>query len=130
MTVPGTKSILSPLYRGRLAPSPTGYRDSYNGAMITAAIASEVELSGFAVIEEVLSTREVEGLKDALDQIAPNRSVLKRGGVFAVRNLLDVSAVRELANSSAIRELVEPVLGPHCVPVRGILFDKIPDANW
>jgi ectoine hydroxylase-related dioxygenase (phytanoyl-CoA dioxygenase family) len=28
------------------------------------------------------------------------------------------------------RELVEPILGSEFFPVRGILFDKIPDANW
>jgi ectoine hydroxylase-related dioxygenase (phytanoyl-CoA dioxygenase family) len=38
--------------------------------------------------------------------------------------------VGEVAHSTTVRELVEPVLGPDCFPVRGILFDKIPGANW
>jgi hypothetical protein len=29
-----------------------------------------------------------------------------------------------------VRDLVEPILGSNFLPVRGILFDKIPDANW
>ncbi|MBA3243400.1 MAG: phytanoyl-CoA dioxygenase family protein, partial [Acidobacteria bacterium] len=39
-------------------------------------------------------------------------------------------SVRELAGSSIICALVEPVLGPDCFVVRGILFDKTPDAPW
>jgi len=65
---------------------------------------------------------------ERIDQAA---SIRRRGGVFAVRNLLDASAeVRDLTHSPTIRTLVEPILGPQCFPVRGILFDKIPDANW
>jgi hypothetical protein len=57
--------------------------------------------------------------------------VRRRGGIFAARNLLDVfPEVQRLARSPVIRELVVPVLGSDCFPVRGILFDKIPGANW
>jgi len=45
--------------------------------------------------------------------------------------LLDASvAVNGLASSQAIRALVAPILGNDFFPVRGILFDKIADANW
>ena len=35
-----------------------------------------------------------------------------------------------LAFSAALRTLVEPVLGPNAFAVRGLLFDKTPEANW
>jgi ectoine hydroxylase-related dioxygenase (phytanoyl-CoA dioxygenase family) len=35
-----------------------------------------------------------------------------------------------LANSEVIRELVRPILGNKFLAVRGLLFDKIPEANW
>ena len=90
-----------------------------------------VETEGFAIVEGVLSRATVEHLLTSLEHIGDTRSVRKRGGIFAVRNLLDVSPeVRELAHSEAVRALVEPVLGERFFPVRGILFDKIPDANW
>jgi ectoine hydroxylase-related dioxygenase (phytanoyl-CoA dioxygenase family) len=38
--------------------------------------------------------------------------------------------VRELADSPAIRDLITLILGRSFRPVRGILFDKIPNANW
>ena len=48
-----------------------------------------------------------------------------------VRGLLQASqAVRELARSPEIRALVTPTLGESAFAVRGILFDKTPDANW
>ena len=91
----------------------------------------EVRIDGFAVVENVLSRQQVDDLLHALERIGDTGSVRKRGGIFAVRNLLDESAeVRKLAESDAVRALVEPILGAHFFPVRGILFDKIPDANW
>ncbi len=94
-------------------------------------IGSAVETDGFAIVEDVLPHSAVEHLLTSLEHIGDTGSVRKRGGIFAVRNLLDVSPeVRELAHSEAIRTLVEPVLGERFFPVRGILFDKIPDANW
>jgi hypothetical protein len=94
-------------------------------------IFAEVEQSGFSVIEDVLSASQSARLLAALDRIEEANSVRIRGSVFAIRNLLDVSVeVCELAGSDSIRALVEPVLGPDFFPVRGVLFDKIPDANW
>jgi len=95
------------------------------------ALKADVERDGFAIRENILSAREVEQLLGALQRIDQSASLRKRGGVFAVRNLLDVSSeVRELADSELIRKLVEPILGTDFIPVRGIFFDKIPDANW
>ena len=94
-------------------------------------IGKRVEKDGFAIMEGLLPHTVVEHLLTSLEHISDTGSVRKRGGVFAVRNLLDASPeVRELAHSEAIRTLVEPVLGERFFPVRGILFDKIADANW
>jgi ectoine hydroxylase-related dioxygenase (phytanoyl-CoA dioxygenase family) len=50
-----------------------------------------------------------------------------RGGM---RHLLDRPSVCALARSAPVRAVAEAVLGPECFAVRGILFDKTPDANW
>ncbi len=39
-------------------------------------------------------------------------------------------AIGSLAASPILRALIDPTLGPNAVPVRAILFDKTPDANW
>jgi hypothetical protein len=94
-------------------------------------IQEEIRENGFATRESVLSTRVINELLVALERVSQGSSVRMRGGIFAIRNLLDAfPVVRELADSGAIRSLVEPVLGPHAFPVRGIFFDKVPCANW
>jgi hypothetical protein len=94
-------------------------------------IGERVETDGFAIVEGVLTRTTIEHLLVSLEHISGTGSVRKRGGVFAVRNLLDaLPDVRELAHSKVIRTLVEPVLGERFFPVRAILFDKIADANW
>ncbi len=97
----------------------------------SASLSETIAASGYAVVEDVLSQNTVTELLAAMEQMGDNGGVRKRGGIFAVRNLLDVSPeVMKLANSDALRELVAPILGVEFFPVRGILFDKIPDANW
>jgi ectoine hydroxylase-related dioxygenase (phytanoyl-CoA dioxygenase family) len=95
------------------------------------SIHDEVEQYGFAIRNGILSESEVKKLISAMERVNNASSVRKRGGIFAVRNLLDVSPeVQRLACSPVIRELVAPVLASECFPVRAILFDKIPGANW
>src|ERR1700746_4114337 len=90
-------------------------------------IQDEIQTNGFIVCESVLSRQTIDALVEALGRIDRAQSAHRRGGI---RNLLDVSPeVRELADSSAVRALVEAVLGPDAFPVRGILFDKVREAN-
>ena len=59
------------------------------------------------------------------------RGVRSRGGVYAVRNLLRLSPViNELAHSTKLSSIVEENLSKSAFPVRGLLFDKTPMANW
>ncbi len=50
--------------------------------------------------------------------------------VPGARDLLDYVFICKLAREPAIRALVEPTLGANCFAVRGLFFDKTPDANW
>jgi hypothetical protein len=91
----------------------------------------EIEENGFAIRENILAPSEITDLLKAIAQIDEPSALQRRNSVYALRNLLDASpAIRELANSTAMRNLVEPILGSSAIPVRGILFDKIADANW
>lgn len=86
---------------------------------------------GFAIVNEVIGDTDVQALRDALEGAVDHAAVRSRGGVFAIRNLLDlVPQVRQLAESPRVRSMATSVLGPDCFPVRGILFDKTPSANW
>ena len=89
---------------------------------------TQIEDQGFAIRNAVLSPHQVHQLQAALDRIPQSPTQHRRGGI---RNLLDESAeIHHLAASPEIRNLVQPILGPQCFPVRGILFDKLPAANW
>lgn len=90
-----------------------------------------IDGDGFAVVPGVAAPDAVDRLLDALEKVDSSAAIARRGSVHAVRNLLEaVPGVRELARSTAVRALAEPVLGAGCFVVRGILFDKTPEANW
>jgi Phytanoyl-CoA dioxygenase (PhyH) len=94
-------------------------------------IAQSVRKYGFAVVARVLPPSEINRLISSLAWAEDETSIRNRGGVYAIRNLLDVvPAVRHLASSPTMRRLLEPVLGAKALPVRGILFDKPLAANW
>jgi ectoine hydroxylase-related dioxygenase (phytanoyl-CoA dioxygenase family) len=79
----------------------------------------QIAENGYAIVPACLDAPTLCELSDLLD-----------AGNAGVRNLLDVPAIRRLASSSAVRSLMEPVLGPNCFAVRGILFNKGDGANW
>jgi ectoine hydroxylase-related dioxygenase (phytanoyl-CoA dioxygenase family) len=93
-------------------------------------VTSEIDDDGYAVQEGVLNELEIGELIDALERQQDGERLLRNGRVFAVRNLLDFPEISRLAKSAPIRELAEAVLGDAAFAVRGILFDKIPEANW
>jgi len=82
----------------------------------------QIASSGFAIVPSVL-------LGDTLETLERDLPTSSRGnGGF--RNLLDRPPIATLATSTAVRGLIEPVLGHDAFPVRAILFDKTPVANW
>ena len=87
------------------------------------AFIAGIARDGWAVTEPIITPGELDRLRAAVAPVA----VAGRGGA---RNLLDIAEVRELAVSAPMRLLAEGVLGQSCFAVRGILFDKTPDANW
>jgi ectoine hydroxylase-related dioxygenase (phytanoyl-CoA dioxygenase family) len=90
----------------------------------------QIANDGYAIREDVLSEAKIDELIDALARRQDGEGLLRRGRVFAVRNLLDLPEIRDLASSEPVLNLARAVLGNAAFPVRGILFDKIPEANW
>ncbi|HEX2207893.1 MAG TPA: phytanoyl-CoA dioxygenase family protein [Longimicrobium sp.] len=90
-----------------------------------------IHRDGFAIVPDVAAPAEIDALLHALAGVDGPAAIARRGSVHAVRDLLQaVPRVQTLARSPAVRGLVEPVLGAECFVVRGILFDKTPEANW
>jgi ectoine hydroxylase-related dioxygenase (phytanoyl-CoA dioxygenase family) len=94
-------------------------------------LGGRVRRDGFAVVRDVLDEGTLSSFEGSLATVEEAEGVLRRGGVYAIRNLLEVlPAARELAHTAAVRALVEPILGAGCFPARGVLFDKTPGAPW
>ena len=94
--------------------------------------AQAIDRDGFAVVPDVVAPDVVAGLIAALDAKGPSPATLEREGrTYAMRDLLRVvPETRRLAGSAPLRTLVQEVLGPGSFVVRGLLFDKTPEANW
>lgn len=104
-------------------------------------LAEALARDGFARIPKAFGEETLSILDRALARFAADvesarkqedAAARRRGGdLYAIRHLLDrAPEVRAFAESPAVRELVEPILGPGAFPVRGLLFDKRPEANW
>ncbi|RKI65833.1 phytanoyl-CoA dioxygenase [Corallococcus sp. AB049A] len=97
--------------------------------MTSEELAARIEREGFAILPRGIPPDTADAPLHALRAVSEEATAAQRRG--GVRNLLEnVPAVRELARSAPVREVAESVLGPHCFAVRGLLFDKTPDANW
>ncbi|HEV3120580.1 MAG TPA: phytanoyl-CoA dioxygenase family protein [Isosphaeraceae bacterium] len=95
-------------------------------------LVARIGRDGFALVPGVVGQRVVAQFASALDRAPRTAATLERAGrVYAMRDLLgNIPEVRALAASAAVRALVEPVLGMQAFVVRGLLFDKNPEANW
>ena len=90
-----------------------------------------IETQGFAIVDDVLDTSQVEHYREAISSIEIGQEVRRKAEVYGIRNLLGVcSEVRSLATTPQVRELVEPILGTECFAVRATFFDKVSTANW
>jgi ectoine hydroxylase-related dioxygenase (phytanoyl-CoA dioxygenase family) len=93
--------------------------------LVPAGFRSEIDREGFSTCRGVLSPSDVAELKGSL------KSTGATAGVYGLRNLLQRSpAIRAAAHSIRVTELVTAVLGAEARPVRAILFNKQPGANW
>jgi hypothetical protein len=83
--------------------------------------------NGFAIVPRAVDAQTIDALLGALTPPAD----VAHGARGGMRHLLrEVSAVRALARSTAVREIAEAAVGRGAFAVRGLLFDKTPEANW
>lgn len=94
-------------------------------------VAATVEHEGFAIVPDVIDEGAIERASLMLERAEHSAGVRRRGGVYAIRNLLEaVPELCELIDATRVRALAAQVLGASCFVARSILFDKTPEANW
>lgn len=97
--------------------------------------AAHVTAHGYAILPNQLTPETLDALIAALGELDRTDGAVRRRGesraTYAIRNLLTlVPEVQRLAASAPILEIAQNVLGHGAFPVRGLLFDKTPEANW
>ncbi|MFB2923598.1 phytanoyl-CoA dioxygenase family protein [Aerosakkonema funiforme] len=86
-----------------------------------------IQKDGFSILEKAIDANQIATCKSLL-QSAIQHSNAKG---YGMRRLLEeIPMLRQLCCEVPIRNLVEPILGKNAFPVRGIFFDKNPQANW
>lgn len=92
----------------------------------------ELAVRGFAIAPRVLNVEMVELLIDLCSQLSETQQTRRRGtSLYGVRNLLNaVPRLREIVASPPYIEVARSVLGEAAHPVKGVYFDKTPEANW
>ncbi|MGC4050945.1 MAG: phytanoyl-CoA dioxygenase family protein [Paludibaculum sp.] len=95
------------------------------------SLSAAVETRGFALCRSPLNADLLQSLEAALGCIDTDERVRSRGAVFAIRDLLIAApAIRAMANADPLLAVARAAIGRKARPVRGLLFDKHPAANW
>jgi ectoine hydroxylase-related dioxygenase (phytanoyl-CoA dioxygenase family) len=96
-----------------------------------AELAEHFREAGFVILPGVFPPKTMEHLQKAIEAIPAGDEVRKKGSIYGVRNLLEISpAVRELAASTEIHQILSPILGEAAFATWAVFFDKLTDANW
>ena len=96
--------------------------------MLQAHFIETLERDGACVVPSLVEEEVVEQILAAIS--GGGEELTRRGNGFARRNVLDIPAITVVAWHPAVRAAVEAVVGENARPVRGLLFDKTPEANW
>ena len=91
---------------------------------------SEIDHDGFSLAADVVDSVQASLLVKAVEQCPASPHDRMPAIAYGRRDLLRVPEIARLASSEPIRALVNPVLGENAFCVRGIWFDKLPEANW
>src|SRR6266700_2544520 len=109
-----------PSDRSRRSRMPTPVANSH--------VASDVARQGFAIAHEALNPHEIDTLLTAGQGLSDAVKETGRGGARAFFER--VPEIRTLARHKSVRGAATAALGSNCFPVRALLFDKTPAANW
>jgi len=93
---------------------------------------ARLECDGFAIVPNLLDTRDVDMPRADCEGLALGEGIRRRANAtFAVRSFFEAAPhARFVLDRAEVRALVESIAGPDARAVRAILFDKNPQANW
>lgn len=88
--------------------------------------------NGFALIEDVFTPDEVNGLIEIIDAAnAANPNFRMSGGLFAIRQFLkEVPAIVPAVFTARLQQIINRLFGDGWFVVKSIYFDKPGTSNW
>lgn len=90
-----------------------------------------LQQNGFQIVEAVLPPEQICALIALVEEATRQAKHTRGEQAYSLREVFDcLPQMRELVTCRAFAKLLEPVLGKDYFAVRGLLFDKIPNANW
>lgn len=103
--------------------------------MCFSSASSEIAGQGWSVLPQVFPVEVMAHWANRLRgdfESQPLEAIRERaGGVYAARNLLDVSPwIRDAWRKSTLPSFIAEMLGPDAGLVRGLFFDKPPSQSW
>lgn len=92
---------------------------------------TSLEQNGFRIVKAVLPQEQIDALIALVEEATRQAGHTRGEQAYSLREVFDcLPQLKELVCSPAFADLLEPVLGEGYFAVRGLLFDKIPNANW
>jgi ectoine hydroxylase-related dioxygenase (phytanoyl-CoA dioxygenase family) len=95
-------------------------------------IQADLSNKGFAVISNVYTAEEVNGLKKLLTEAVNDKPIFRKTkDLFAIRQCLkEISAIQRILFNGILQDIIENVAGSNYFVVKSIYFDKPPESNW
>lgn len=88
---------------------------------------NDFESNGFALVNGLITEAALNSLEGALAAVSSQEKDAKH----SFRHLLRKSgATKSFAIAPPLKELITSILGAGAIPVRALLLDKTPTANW
>jgi ectoine hydroxylase-related dioxygenase (phytanoyl-CoA dioxygenase family) len=99
--------------------------------MSIATVKIRTSIEGFSIISGSIDSETIDYLIAQLSSFQNKGKNISKGKDYGVRDILNlVPKFRQFANSDLLMSLIKPILGNNARVVRGIFFDKLPEANW
>ena len=98
---------------------------------MTAENLISLEENGFCVLPKVFSDEEIANFVGAIETLESSREYSRRGERYALRAVFEaLPQTREMVRGEKVQRILAPILDKKFFCVRGLLFDKNPNANW
>jgi ectoine hydroxylase-related dioxygenase (phytanoyl-CoA dioxygenase family) len=98
----------------------------------TETLKSEIESSGFVIIENVFSAKEIEEILAVINETDLNKPTFRKTtDLFAIRQFFkEIPGAIPLVFIQSLKNIIEQLFGKDFFVVKSIYFDKPEDSNW